>query len=244
MKCAKPHESVLVTVVRAGVVPGGWRGDLGGLFSVGEKVRGGCWGRCATVRVCCCGEWAGIVGLRAGQVSRGRHWRPKVAPSPFERSSRSQRFAGWANHREGEVHEFRDYAVAAVSVLVRELVGALLRVQVGSEDQQTVREVLVRLKIKEACAVVAAALGPFAVLLVALVGDHVGEVCEVAQIVIEGANQAVVRVVGQGAVQLRVEVRLHEVQGDVALSSCWWCLDVSTLENQKHSLGWLRGYAG
>ena len=65
---------------------------------------------------------------------------------------------GGANRREGEVHEFRDYAVAAVSVLVRELVGALRVVQVGAEDQQTVRKVLVRLKLNEACAVVAAAM--------------------------------------------------------------------------------------
>ena len=33
--------------------------------------------------------------------------------------------AGVANHLEVEVHEFCDYAVAAISVLVRELVGAL-----------------------------------------------------------------------------------------------------------------------
>ena len=33
--------------------------------------------------------------------------------------------AGWANRRESHVYEFRDYAVAAVYVLVRELVGAL-----------------------------------------------------------------------------------------------------------------------
>ena len=75
---------------------------------------------------------------------------------------------------------------------------------------------LVRLKLKEACAVVAATPGPFALLLVVLVGDHVGEVSEVAQVVLEGADQAVVRVVGQGAWQLRVEVRLHEIQVDVA----------------------------
>ena len=72
-------------------------------------------------------------------------------------------------------------------------------------------KVLVRLTLKETCAIVAAAPGPFAVLLIELVGYHVGEVHEVAQVVVEAANQAVFRVVGQGAVQLRVEVRLHEV---------------------------------
>ena len=110
----------------------------------------------------------------------------------------------------------RDYAVAAVSVLVRELMGALSGVEVGADDQQTLGEVLVRQKLKEACAVVAAAPGSFAVLLVALVCDHVGEVHEVAQVVLEGVDEAVVRVVGQGAVQLRVEVRVHKVEGDVA----------------------------
>ena len=113
---------------------------------------------------------------------------------------------------EGEVHEFRDDAVGAVAVLVRELVGALRWVEVGAEDEQALREVLVRLKLEEACAVVDAAPGPCAVLLVPLVGDPVREV---AQIVLEGADEAVVRVVGQGAVQVRVEVRLHKVEWDV-----------------------------
>ena len=63
--------------------------------------------------------------------------------------------AGVANHRDGEVHEFRNYTVAAVCVLGSELVGALRGVKVGAEDQQALREVLVRLKLKEACAVVA-----------------------------------------------------------------------------------------
>ena len=80
---------------------------------------------------------------------------------------------GGANHREGDVHEFCVYTVAAVSVLARELVGALRGVEVGAEDKQALREMLVRLKLKEACAIVAAAPGPFAVLLVALVGYHV-----------------------------------------------------------------------
>ena len=105
--------------------------------------------------------------------------------------------AGGTKHRKGEVHELRDYAVAAVSVLVRELMGALRGVEVGADDQQTLGEVLVRQKLKEACAVVAAAPGSFAVLLVALVCDHVGEVHEVAQVVLEGDDEAVVRIVGQ-----------------------------------------------
>ena len=33
--------------------------------------------------------------------------------------------AGVANHLDGEIHEYRDYTVAAVAVLVCELVGAL-----------------------------------------------------------------------------------------------------------------------
>ena len=49
-------------------------------------------------------------------------------------------------------------------------------------------KVLVRLTLKETCAIVAAAPGPFAVLLVELVGYHVGEVHEVAQVVVEAAN--------------------------------------------------------
>ena len=89
-------------------------------------------------------------------------------------------------------------------VLVREL-GALRGVEVGAEYQQALREVLVRLKLKEASAVVAAAPSPFAVLLVALVGDHVGKVGKVTQVVLEGADETV----GQGAVQLRVVVLLH-----------------------------------
>jgi len=92
---------------------------------------------------------------------------------------------GGANRREGEVHEFRDYADARVATLVREIVGALRGVEMGAEDQQALRKVPVRLKIKEACAVAAAAPGPFAVLLVALVGNHVGEVRGVAQVVLE-----------------------------------------------------------
>ena len=47
--------------------------------------------------------------------------------------------------------------VGAVAVLVRELVGALRCVEVGAEYEQALREVLVRLKLEEACAVVAAA---------------------------------------------------------------------------------------
>ena len=39
--------------------------------------------------------------------------------------------------------------------------------------------------------------------------DPVREVREVAQIVLEGADEAVVRVVGQRAVQVRVEVQLQ-----------------------------------
>ena len=93
--------------------------------------------------------------------------------------------------------------------------GALRWVEVGAEDEQALREVLVRLQLEEAGAVVAAAPGPFAVLLVPLVGDPVREVREVAQIVLEVADEAVVRVVGQGAVQVRVEVRLHKVEWDV-----------------------------
>ena len=46
--------------------------------------------------------------------------------------------------------------------------------------------------------------------------SYMDEVREVAHVVLEGAHQAVIRVVGDGAVQLRVEVRLHEVHGDVA----------------------------
>ena len=67
---------------------------------------------------------------------------------------------------------------------------ALRWVEMGAEDQQALRKVLVRLKLKEACAIVVAAPGPFAVLLGALVG--------------------------QGAVQLRVEFRRHMVEWDVA----------------------------
>ena len=101
---------------------------------------------------------------------------------------------------------------------------------------------LVRLKLEEACAVVAAAPGPFAVLLVPLVGDPVREVREVAQVVLEGADQAVFRVVGQCAVQLRVEVRLHDVQWNIARLSWWWrCLDVGSFANQKHSSAGFRG---
>ena len=81
---------------------------------------------------------------------------------------------------------------------MRELVGALRWVEVGAEDEQALREVLIRLNLEEACAVVAAAPGPCAVLLVPLVGDPVREVREVAQIVLEGADEAVVRAVGQG----------------------------------------------
>ena len=75
-------------------------------------------------------------------------------------------------------------------------------------DQQTLRKVLVCMKLNEACAFAAAVPGPFAVFLVALVGDHVGEVSEIAK-VIEGADE--VRVIVQGTVQVRVEVRLHNV---------------------------------
>ena len=85
-----------------------------------------------------------------------------------QRSRKSQRFA-----QERRTIEFRYYAVAAVALLVRELVGALRGVEVGAEYKQALREILVSLKLKEACAVAAAAPGPFAVMLVALVGDHV-----------------------------------------------------------------------
>jgi len=81
---------------------------------------------------------------------------------------------------------------------VRELVGTLRWVEVGAAEEQALREVLVCLKLEEACAVVVAAPGPCAVLLVPLVGDPVREVREVAQIVLEGADEAVVRAVGQG----------------------------------------------
>ena len=80
--------------------------------------------------------------------------------------------------------------------------GALRGVEVGADDQQALREVLGRLKLKEACAVVADARGPFAVLQEGLLCDHVGEVRGVAQVVLEGAEKAVVCVVGQGAVPL------------------------------------------
>ena len=45
---------------------------------------------------------------------------------------------------------------------------------------------------------------------------YMDDVREVSHVILEGAHQAVIRVVGDGAVQLRVEVRLHEVHGDVA----------------------------
>ena len=72
---------------------------------------------------------------------------------------------------------------------MRELLGALRVVEVGAEDEQALREVLVGLKLEEACAVVAAAPGPFAVLLVPLVGDPVREVSEVAQVFLEGPTR-------------------------------------------------------
>ena len=49
-----------------------------------------------------------------------------------------------------------------------------------------------------------------------LVEDYVGQIREVAQVVIKGADQAVINVVRHVAVQVRVDVRLHELQGDVA----------------------------
>ena len=49
--------------------------------------------------------------------------------------------------------------------------------------------------------------------------DHVGQVREVAQVVLEGADEAGVRVVGQVAVQVRVEVRLHKVNRMLRVSS-------------------------
>ena len=88
--------------------------------------------------------------------------------------------AGEANHLESEVHEFRDYAVAKVAILVRELVGALQVVVVGAEDQQALREVLVHLDLEEVCAVVSAPSCSFDLLLEALVRNHADEVRKVA----------------------------------------------------------------
>ena len=112
---------------------------------------------------------------------------------------------------------------------MRELVGELRGVQVGAEEQQALREVFVRLKLKEA----------WALLLVALVSDHVGDVSEVAQVFLEGADQAVVRVVVQGAVQLRVEVRLHEVQGDVARLFMLVVLGLQHVCGPEAFIGWV-----
>ena len=142
--------------------------------------------------------------------------------------------------RAKSTNELRDDAVAAVAVLVRELVGALRWVEVGAEDEQALCEVLVRLKLQEACAVVAAAPGPCAVLLVPLVGDPVREVREVAQIVLEVADEAVVRVVGQGTVQLRVEVRLHEVELDVARLFVLVLLGREHVREPKAFIRWFR----
>ena len=58
---------------------------------------------------------------------------------------------------------------------MREL--ALREVQVGAKDQQALPEVLVRLRLNEASAVVAPAQGPFAVLLEELVGDQARSFC-------------------------------------------------------------------
>ena len=58
-----------------------WGGSPQVRDCVGEKVRGGCRGRCVTVRVCCCGESAGIGELREGQVLLERHGQPRVARS-------------------------------------------------------------------------------------------------------------------------------------------------------------------
>ena len=68
------------------------------------------------------------------------------------------------------------------------------------------RAVLVSLELEKACAVVAAAPYTFAVLLVAFVGDHFRKVREIAQVFIAVSEHAVFNVVGQGSVQLRVEV--------------------------------------
>ena len=64
-----------------------------------------------------------VLVLRTGRVLR---WRPGVARS----STRFEKVAGGASHLEGEVHEFRDDAVAAVPVLVRVLVSASRGIEV------------------------------------------------------------------------------------------------------------------
>ena len=64
---------------------------------VGETVRGGCRGRYATVRVC-----SGIGGLRECQVSRGRHWPPRLA-----RYLNSVRGGHSGSRRKGERHNLK-----------------------------------------------------------------------------------------------------------------------------------------